>query len=80
VLIHRASSKIGKKRERLMDRVPSGKQRRDAVSPSTAKVEAAGTTKWSASREEAAILRQRLLKMIVDNEERRRNTAVTNQA
>ncbi len=53
----------------VMDITPSGKRRRDAVSSATAKVEAA-----LASREEAAKLRERLLKMIVENEMRRRQS------
>ncbi|MDZ4658971.1 MAG: hypothetical protein SH868_15450 [Bythopirellula sp.] len=52
-----------------MNRRPSGNQRRDANSPATAQVEAA-----LASREEAARLRQRLLKMIVENEQKRRQS------
>ena len=63
-----------------MDRVPSGKLRRDAVRP-TVKVEAT-TPKVEAalaSREEAAQLRRQLLKMIVENEQKRRSNPVTNK-
>jgi membrane protein YdbS with pleckstrin-like domain len=63
-----------------MDRVPAGKQRRDAA-PSTQKVETA-TTKVEAalaSREEADKLRRRLLKMIVENEQKRRSTPSPSQ-
>ncbi len=59
-----------------MNKRPSGNQRRDAARPTaqgeatTAKVAAA-----LASREEAAKLRRRLLEMIVDNEQIRRQTS-----
>jgi hypothetical protein len=75
VVVRRGRFEFGKKKEPLMDRVPSGKQRRDAVSPSTAKVEAA-----LASRDEAAKLRRRLLMMIVDNEQKRRSQPSTTSA
>jgi hypothetical protein len=65
-----------------MDRVPfvSGVQRREAartttkVEATTAKVEAA-----IASREEADRLRRRLLKMILENERKRRSQTSTTQ-
>jgi hypothetical protein len=63
-----------------MDRVPSGRQRRDAAQ-STQKVETA-TTKVEAAlalREEADKLRRRLLKMIVENEQKRRSAPSTSQ-
>lgn len=58
----------------MMDRVPSGKRRREVANPTASKVEAA-----LASREEADKLRKRLLQMIVDNEQKRRITTPTSQ-
>lgn len=57
-----------------MDRASLSHERREAAKETTGKVEAAGTSKWSASREEAAELRRRLLKLIVENELKRRQS------
>jgi hypothetical protein len=81
VIVRRGSFEFGKKKEPLMERLPSGTQRRDATRPTTkveattAKVEAA-----LASREEAAKIRRRLLMMIVENEQKRRSQPSTTSA
>lgn len=61
------------KREQLsMERAPLGKPPKGAASSPSPKVEAA-----LASRDEVTQLRSKLLKMIVDNEQKRRSDKVT---